>query len=262
MKFSNTKLIITLIGIIGAATLYWHYGPQSAKDNNELVVGIIAGYVPFAMLNETGEVEGFDIDVAKAVAQKLNKKLVFQDMSLSALLIALQQNKLDLVLTSLSITPERQEKMALIHYQGEPTTTFPLVFWEKIPQGITSIEDLQQRTNTTICVEPGSVQEKFLLQFSSLIVCQVSAMSEIVMNLKYGKAQAALLDPDIYPTLKKQTPQLVKINVPLPKRYQTMGVGIGINKSNTNLIEQVSAIIANLKRDGTLKKLEQRWFTQ
>ena len=261
MKFKNfIPLVAILCLVLIFFLLYKKNNTVNSKTKNDLIVGIIAGYAPFAILDNDGNIEGFDIDIARIIAKKLNKNLVLQDMSLSALLVALQQNKIDMVLTGLSITEERLKKIAMIHYQGEPVTTYPLVFWKEVPQDVSSIEDLITNKNVTICVEPGSTQEKFLLQFPSLTLCQSGAISEIILNLKYQKAQAALLDPDVYPTFKKQTPELTEINVPLPKAFQSTGVGIGINRNNDYLIKKVSTIITELKNNGTIAKLQDKWL--
>src|SRR6185295_2273496 len=105
----KTMYVLLLLMITGFAffTYYSTHTPSAKQDT--LTVGVIIGYAPFAMLNNKTEPEGFDIDIAKAIAHALNKELVIKDMDLSGLLIALQQGSLDCVLTNLSITPERQE---------------------------------------------------------------------------------------------------------------------------------------------------------
>jgi len=255
-------MYIALLLLVSGFALFTYktmYSPADKK--NTLTVGVIIGYAPFAMLNNQAEPEGFDIDIANALAQALNKELVIKDMDLSGLLIALQQGSLDCVLTGLSITPARQERIELVHYYGEPTTTFPLVFWQTIPAGVTSINDLLADPNAVICVEPGSTQEAFLMQeYPSLKLIHIHAMSDIVMNLKYGKATAALMDPDIYPTLQQQSPQLIALSIPLPPAYQSNGVGIGINKANASLIKQIRTLITTFKENGTIDGFAQRWF--
>jgi len=259
----NIKSIIAIAfcAAVMVTTVLFYQSQRSYRADNALTVGVIIGYAPFAMLNDQGDVEGFDIEVARALAQALSKKLVIKDMDLSGLLLSLEQGKIDCVLTGLSITPEREKRIELIHYQGEPTTSFPLVFWDKIPQGVSSIKDLAAFPTATVCVEPGSIQEAFLhQQYPTLSLIHLHAMSDIVLNLQYGKVVAALMDPDIYPTLKKKSPQLVSLEVPLDPQFQSRGIGIGINKHNTSLINQVRSIIDALKRDGTLARLEQQWL--
>lgn len=255
---------VIIIGVLCLfVVLVKFYGSRSVgATSDKLVVGVMSGYEPYAIVNEKGQLEGFDIDVANSIGQKLKKQVVFKDMSLSALVIALQQNKIDLLISGFSITPEREKQMAMIYYQGIPTTSYPLVFWKNIPEGITTIRDLKNNPNAVVCVEPGSVQEKFLLQFDFLQLKTMGVISEIVMDLKYGKSFAALLDPDILPTLKQQVPELVSIDIQLPKEYQSKGVGIAINKKNNDLTQKVAVAVKELRQDGSIPKLENQWFTQ
>jgi polar amino acid transport system substrate-binding protein len=235
-----------------------------SRTSDTLIIGIMSGYAPYALTTDTGGLEGFDIDVANLIGKKLNKKIVFKDMGLAALLIALQQNSIDILISGLCITQDRLSVMDMIYYQGEPTTEFPLAFWQKIPTDITSIDDiLTQNPSAVICAEPGSAQEKFLLaQYPQLQLKSLSSMSDIILDLKYGKSYAALLDPEVAPTLKKQNPELIFLTISLPKDFQTAGCGIAINKNNPTLSKAVASIINEFQKDETLKQLERRWFPQ
>lgn len=261
---SYTRILSTIalfFSIIFLSVYLSYYPKPSRLSSDPLNVGIIVGYAPFAMLDDKAELEGFDISLAQEIAKRMGREIVFKDMSLSGLLIALEQNKIDLVLTGLSITAERAQKIAFVHYQGDPTTSFPLVFWQNIPEQVHSFSDFLKQPNLSICVEPGSIQEKFLLQYPDITVHQIHSMSDIVLHLKYGKATAALLDPDTFPSLKQKSPELTALLVPVPKAYQSNGIGIGINKTNLKLAQAVKSIVNSLKQDGTIAALECTWLS-
>ena len=77
----------------------------------DLVVGTTSGYAPYVSINTEGEYEGFDIDIAKALADKLGRRLVIKDFgSMPALILAIKQNKADVLIWSISITQERKNK--------------------------------------------------------------------------------------------------------------------------------------------------------
>lgn len=265
MQFSFKLPLVSFFIIAVSSALFFMYRTQniSQPSSDTLIVGIMSGYAPYALTTDAGGFEGFDIDVANQIAEKLNKKIEFKDMGLAALLVALQQGSIDLLISGLCITQERLEAMDMIYYQGQPTTQFPLVFWNQIPDGINSLDDiLQKNPSAVICAEPGSAQEKFLLeQYPTLTLKSLSSMNDIVMDLKYGKSYAAFLDPEIVPTLKKNNPELVSLSISLPKKFQTSGCGIAINKKNKDLRDAVIAIIQELNNDGTLAALESKWFT-
>ncbi len=253
------KICILFMLLLGAGLYLLYSAKEQVNKLDQLIVGVMSGYEPFAMLNEQGELEGFDIDVARLLAETMGKQLVLQNMDLAPLLIALQQNKIDMIISGLCITEERCNKMTMIYYQGTPTTSNPLVFWQKIPKNITGITDLE-KSNAVICVEPGSFQENYLVQFKNLNLKQVSSMSEIIMELKYGKSTAAFIDPDIWPLMKQKQPALVSLDIPLPPAFQSKGCGIAIKKENTTLATAVKKIVEQMRKQNIIQKLEQQWF--
>ncbi len=116
----------------------------SLAGEETFTVGTTSGYAPYVSLDSKGQYEGFDIDLAKLVAEKLNKKLVIKDLgSMPSLIIGLKQKKIDAIIWAVSITEERQRQMEMIYYQGEKITTMPLLFWSKIPEDIKGPEDLK-----------------------------------------------------------------------------------------------------------------------
>lgn len=255
---------VCFLAIMGACFFRWRSVSTTAngkKVSPELVAGVMSGYVPFATVNKVGVLEGFDIDVAREIATRLGRTLIIKDMSLAALLVALQQGKVDMILSGLSITKSRAKTMTMIHYQGRETTAFPLLFWKAIPADIKTIDDIQKRAGAGVCVEPGSSQEEFITeQYPALLLKRLNSMSEIVLDLKYGKSLAAMVDPDILPLLQQQTPELVALWIKLPREYCIPGNGIAIAPQNKALARVVREVVLNLKADGVLAALERQWF--
>ena len=173
------------------------------------VVGTASGYAPYVSLNEKGEYEGFDIDIAHRLAEKLNTKLVLKDFgNMPSLLIALQKKKVDAVIWAVSITPERQKAMTMIYYQGENETHLPFLFWKKVPEGIAKIEDFAKQPNRVICVEAGSFQDHILQTYPTLQLRCLDKIADAIMDLKYGKAFATVADSSLVRRLKSQYPEV------------------------------------------------------
>lgn len=228
-----------------------------AKD---LVIGTTSGYAPYVSINTEGEYEGFDIDIAKALADKLDRKLVIKDFgSMPALILALKQNKADALIWAISITQDRQKQMAMVYYQGEKVTSLPLLFWEEIPDNIKCLQDMANNPSAVISVEAGSFQEDVLLSVSGLNLKQVDKVSDAILELKYGKSQAALIDNSLKPIYIEKFPKLKSLTVNIPESKQSMGNGICVNSSNTELITAIQQAVRELLSDGTIAKLETKW---
>ena len=251
--------ITAAAGIIFMGCVALFFG-QSQKFSDDLVVGMMSGWAPFMTINTAGEYVGFDVDVAKQLAGKLNKKLVVKDMgALASCFVALEQSKIDMALSGLDITQDRLKKLNMVPYTGEAVRSFSLLFWKQIPAQIRTIEDFKNMPNAAVCAEPGSAQDKFLSKFSFINRKPLPSTTDMVLDLRFGKSVAAILEPQVARRLQKQEPLLVSIDVPLPDEFVVYGMGIAIKKNNVQFAENVKATIQALKQDGLLKKLEIQW---
>lgn len=230
------------------------------KCDNELVVGTCAGFPPYEIFNKSGEVIGFDIDIANIIAENLGKKLVIKDMSFDALLMSLNQGKIDMVIAGVSITQAKLFKYAMVHYYGEPLKNLPILFWQKIPVGVTKLEDLATQSNKTVCVQSGTIQDDIVSKYTCLDIKHLENIPDLILDIKYGKSIVAVLEPSVVAALQQQFPEIKTLGLPLKKDEQDMGNGIVINKNNKELIEKVESIVKQFKNNGTIKKLAQKWF--
>ena len=231
--------------------------PLSAVD---FIVGTTSAYAPFVSLDEKGEYVGFDIDMAKELSKKLNRNLVIKDLgSMPALFLALKQNKIDAVIWAVSITEERQKKMEMVYYQGEKVTSLPLLFWKKIPDTVVKVEDMSGNSRQVICVEAGSFQESVLQKVPGLTLKQVDKVMDAILEIKYGKSQATLIDPSLLPTICQQFPEVQVLDIPLPTSEQSFGNGICLNKEHQTLGQEVQQAITELRNEGKIAELEKQY---
>lgn len=242
------------------------YLAQNAKGEDTLTLGTMSGWPPFVSINGNGDYEGFDIDIANEVTQRLGKKLVIKDMDTAALITALNQGTVDFIMTGLDITPERLKKITMVPYQGEPITEMPLIFWKKAPEVMRSFDDLKKLKDgrggaASICVEAGSSQEEIIGKFDGYEKKSIDPLAA-VLELQYGRATAMISEKKLYLKLKQKFPELVAIMLPIPKEDQILGCGIGIQKSNSALTKKVEEIVVDLKKSGFLSKRENYWFTK
>lgn len=254
----NTRIITIISIIIGAFLASFVISKRMpATSSNGLIVGTASGYAPFVSSNAQGELEGFDIDVAQALAQKMGKELIVKDLgSMTALFTALDQGSIDAIIWGLSITQDRLAKVAMVHYQGTPDQSYPLIFWQKIPNGIASITDMQ---GLTVCVEPASAQEKVLDRYPAITKLSTEKVDDALFNIQYKKADAALVEPVIAKKFKNKFPEIRILNVPLSAQDRVEGVGIALKQNNRELIEQITNAVQELKSQNTLAGFEKKW---
>lgn len=255
-KYALAFLALALLGLI----VLKHAQTLEKPSHETLVIGLQSGYPPFEFMDNKGKLVGFDVDLAAEIAAKLNKELVIKDMEFEGEILSLKQGKIDLIISGMNITPSRLKEIAMIPYLGEAATALSLVFWKEIPQNIQSLEDIALFPHLSISVESGTIPETFISKYTGIKVKAFQGALAPLMDVKYGKSVANLVEPDVAAYLKKQHPEIQILNVPLPKEEMILGFGIGIKKDNRELLQQIQQIIQELKASGKLKQLENKWF--
>lgn len=226
----------------------------------DLIIGTTSAYAPYVSLNDKGEYEGFDIDIANELGKKLNKRVVIKDLgSMPSLFLALKQNKVDALIWAISITAERQNQVEMVYYQGAKVTELPLLFWKVIPANIRSIQDMVNDSKASLAVEAGSFQESFLKSVPGLNIKNVDKFMDAILEIKYGKSIATMIDPALLSKTTTQFPEIKVLNVPLPLNEQSFGNGICINKSNSVIASQIRQAIDALRSEGKIAELESKW---
>jgi len=233
---------------------------ETKQPIETFTVGTTSGYAPYVSLNSQGQYEGFDIDLAKLVAEKLNKKLVIKDLgSMPSLMIGLKQKKVEALIWAISITEERQKQMAMVYYQGEKITTMPLLFWGQIPENIKDLEDLKNDPKKIVCVEAGTYQEQVMKAYPSLTLKNVDKISDSIMEIKFGKSLAIAIDNALVSFVKQQNPEIKALYFPLPPNQQSLGNGICIDKNNPELVAQIKKAVEELTKEGKIQELQKKW---
>ncbi|MBI3236375.1 MAG: transporter substrate-binding domain-containing protein [Chlamydiales bacterium] len=256
------KLLSKFFKILGCFSLMG--GTLIAKEPKQpmeiFTVGTTSGYAPYVSLDSKGQYEGFDIDLAKLVAEKLNKQLIIKDLgSMPSLMIGLKQKKVDAIIWAVSITEEREKQMEMIYYQGEKITTMPLLFWGKIPENIQGPEDLKNDPKKIVCVEAGSYQEQVMKSYPGLTLKNVDKITDAIMEIKFGKSLAIAIDNSLVSFVKQQSPELQVLYFPLPSSQQSLGNGICLTKNNPELVARVKKAVEELTNEGKIQELEKKW---
>lgn len=259
LKKMTTFCLLFLMMTLFQSCGFFSNSQQSRRDT--LVVGINP-WSPYVIVNDQGELEGFDIEVARALGQSMGKQIEFKNIPFESMIIELMQGKVDMIIGGVSITKERLAKIAMVHYTGAGKTSLPLVFWKNIPEGVQTVEDIKNLPNKIVCVQPGSLQENLFSRFGFLELRLIDSVSDMVMDIKYGKSLAFALEHQVVAAMVKKHQELKVLTVPLSEDLQDQGIGIGLNRKNGTLVLEIKKLIDVYKSDGTLEKLEQKWFKE
>ena len=234
------------------------------KQENILHVGTNANFPPFESIDQKGELIGFDIDVARALGKVMNKEVVFKEFDFDALILALDKGQIDVIISGLSITESRQKEIAMIPYQGEPLKDLSLLFWESLPDQIASFSALKEhaiKSNLPVSVQSGHFLEQFL-KGEGVPLKSLNGPPEQILDIKYRKSFAAVVDSKVGLKLAAEHEGIKNIVLPLPREKWDLGYGIGIKKTRSELISQIRLAVEQLKTDGTLNSLKEKWIKE
>jgi polar amino acid transport system substrate-binding protein len=165
---------------------------QRIRDRKKLIVALEAEFKPFEYVNERSEIVGFDVDLARALAADLGVDVEFRNVKWEAIIPELTSKRADLILSGMTITPERAREVAF----SEPywfTITCLLV--AKARQGeVKSIADLD-RPDRTIAVKEGTTADQTARQKAPRAkIVSEKTENAAAMAVAQGRADAFLYD--------------------------------------------------------------------
>ncbi|WP_417347262.1 basic amino acid ABC transporter substrate-binding protein [Ferrimonas sp.] len=210
------------------------------KKENVLVVGTNAAFPPFEYMGGPNgdEVKGFDIDIARQIAEDAGKTLKVENMKFDSLIVALNAGKIDMIAAGMTITPERQKAVSFSQPYYEATQVV-LTQQGKAPA---SPEELKGKT---IAVQLGSTGDIMAKEYSQNVVAFNTGF-EAIMELKNGKVDLVLFDSEPAANHMKKNPDLQLTKLAFDPEYY----GLAISKENAELLKQTNATLDKMKSNG------------
>lgn len=227
---------------------------QTVKTNGVLRVGLEGTYPPFDYRNSAGELEGFDVDVAKALAAKLGVKTQFIATEWSGILAGLQAGKFDVIVNQVTITPQRKE--VLDFSQPYTYSAAQLIQRANDKRDFKSLAEF--KGDKKLGVTLGTNYDQMARAVSGVNVQTYPGAPEKLRDLASGRIDATLDDRLMLPYIIKTS------NLPLRPGNILKGgeqeMGIPFRKGNPQFEKAVNDALSAMKQDGTLAKISNRWF--
>ncbi|MDD2705585.1 MAG: ABC transporter substrate-binding protein [Acidocella sp.] len=233
-----------------------------AKDFTQLTYGVDATYPPFESLSPSGDFQGFDIDLGKAICAELKVKCVFVSQDFSSIIPALQARKFDAILSSMTVTPERAKQVAFSsEMYNEPTSLV-------IKKGTGLEPTAASLKGKTVGVESGTIQESYAKAYwqpEGVNVVSYPGQDQVYADLLSGRLDASLQDSVEADYGFLRTPKGADYafggNVTYdPKHVLGSYIAIGVRKNDTELLKKIDWAIAEIVKNGTYKKIESQYF--
>ena len=217
----------------------------------KLTMATNATFPPYEMTTDSGDIEGIDVDTAKAIAEKLGLELQVDDMEFDAALLSVQQGKADIAMAGITVTDERKAVMA---FSDSYATGIQSII---VPEGsdIASPDDLAGKKIGTQRGTTGYIYCTHDFGEDSVVAYDNGLTA--VQALNNGQVDAVVIDNAPAKEYVAANPGL-KV---LETSYAEEDYAIGMNKDNTALVEAVNAALEELKADGTLQSIVDKYIT-
>ena len=225
----------------------------TVKARGTLKIATEGTYPPFNYKDgKTGQLTGYDIDVAQMLAARMGLKAEFVSTEWSGILAGLASNKYDVIVAQVGITAKRQQAFDF----SEPYTysTPQLIVKKGEPAAYASLADLKGKR---LGVGQGSMYEQQARAVAGIDVKSYPSAPETLQDLTTGRLDAALNDSLMVAYLLKVTTLPIKAGA---RVGQVERMGIPFQKGNPEFKAALNRALADMARDGSLGKVSQKWF--
>ena len=222
------------------------------KENGKMIIGYTV-YEPMNYTDENGEFTGFDTEFAKAVCEKLGVEPEFQEIVWDTKNVELEAKNIDCIWNGMTITDDLKENIAVSDAYAQNTQVVITTTANK-----DTYADFANLEGKTVAVEAGSAAQSLAEEDEHLKnaeIVTVGKQTDALLEVKSGTADAAIFDQTLADSIlgKGDYADLTTCGVFHKEEY-----GIGFRK-DSDLCTEVNKIMADLKADGTLQTLADKY---
>lgn len=233
-----------------------------AKDITTIRFGTDPTYAPFESKAPDGKLIGFDIDLGNAICAKLHTQCVWVETAFDGMIPALKAKKFDGVLSSMNVTEKREKEIAF----SDKLYNAPnrLV----VRKGSNLLPTADSLKGKRVGVAQGTIHEYYARahwQPYGVTVVTYPNQDQVYLDLQAGRLDASLqhaVEAEVG-FLKTQNGRDFTFGGPVLNDPKTLGTGsaIGLRKEDQDLRQALNKAIAEILKDGTYKKIEQKYFS-
>ncbi|MDQ0495899.1 MULTISPECIES: transporter substrate-binding domain-containing protein [Paenibacillus] len=230
-------------------------GLEAIKQRGKLVVGVKYDTKLFGLKDPaSGKVEGFDIDIAKAVAKHIlgdETKLELKEVTSKTRITMLQNGDIDAIIATMTISDERKKQVDFsdVYFNAGQSLLV------KKGSPITGLESLTP--DTKVLAVKGSTSAKNIREKApKATILEFENYQDAFNALKAGKGDALTTDNSILLGMQKQDPNYILVG----GNFTEEPYGIAVKKGQPELLQAINDTIKELKSSGEYDKLHEQWL--
>lgn len=252
-KFSRIAIIGLIVAMAVSITACGQKTEASKVDDireaGKIVLGTSADYPPYefqAEIDGKNTIVGFDIEIAKAIAEDLGVELEIKDMDFDGLLMALNADKVDFVVAGMTPRPDRDVEFSKIYYKAVQG----LVVHVDNKDTYKSVEDLKGKR---IGAQKGSIQEDLIQEeVEDIDLKGLAKIPDLVLEVKHKKIDAVIMEMPVAEAYVANNSDLHLM--PIELIDEEGGSAVAAKKGQTELIGLINETLDRLEKDGSIER--------
>ena len=225
---------------------------QNIQSKNELVIGFCAQYPPFEFKTESGEFQGFDVDLARAIGKELNIPVTFKDGEWQGLIAGMNNGLYDMLITCMGKTTARKKNVNFSDVYIDLTEVILVRKDEKNIHGKAGLK------GKIVGAQMATSSERVLDGMADLVgqAKKYNYTTEAFLDLKFKRIDA-LISGVAYAIVQiKKDPSFKIVGDPL----NSTEIVMALPKGHDSLTEKVNQALAKIKESGQYKKIHDTWL--
>lgn len=241
------SLMLVLSSVAGCGS-----SEEKASTGKVLRIGTEATFAPFEFEGDDGYT-GFDMDIIRAVAEKMGRKAEIVNLGFDGLIPALNAGNIDVAIAGMTITPEREKQVnfSLPYYKSGLK-----VMVRKDEKNIKSIEDL---VGKKIAVQIGTTGAMAAENVKDAKVTSFNANTEAALELKNGGVDAVIQDLPVASYFLKNGGGDAYAKL-VGETLSAENYGVAVKKGNDELTKEIGVAMNELVKSGEYKRIYVKWF--
>ena len=260
MKLIALTAALSALVSVGAFAAQTHALPRAIKDKGFIAAGIMPNYPPMDFKDPaTNQLTGVDYDLGMEMSKRLGVEFRWQETAFEQMVSGLTTNRIDIVLSGMTDTPERQKTVDFVDY----FSTGPQFYTLQSQSGLKAASDLcgkkvgtSRRTTFPAEIAKWSAQNCEAKGLQAITVVGTEGSADARAQLRQARLDAAVQGSETLPYIQSQEPGVFKvIGGPLTRQL----TGLGVSKANTELSAAIAATLDDMIEDGTYQKILKKW---
>jgi polar amino acid transport system substrate-binding protein len=259
-RFGVGTLVVVAVVLAGCgerpeATDLWEISAiRKAKERGELVVATEPEFPPFESLDASGEIVGFDVDLAREIGKELGVKVRFLKVAFESIVAEVQQGNADLIISGRTTTAER----ALGESYSDPyfETVTCLLLSKSRASDVKTVQDLD-RKGRIVAVKISTTGETAAGKHCpNAEIITFPTENAAALEVAQGKADAFLYDRASIERHHRENPDTT---IYLEKPVSVEPYAIAVRKGDPETVAWLNLVLSLMRRDGRLKEMYARW---